>query len=97
MVFRLLKKEDFSKGFLSLLSQLTLVGDVSKQEFVSRLKDVMKNKNHFVYVMEQNNKIVSCATLFIEPKFIHNCGFVGHIEDVVVDKSLIFYQKRLKN
>jgi len=86
MNFRLLEKTDFEKGFLELLSQLTTVGDITKNEFMKRFNQILKNKNHRVYVLEQNNKIVSCATLFLEPKFIHDCGFVGHVEDVVVDK-----------
>ena len=87
MTFRLLEQSDLNKGFLELLGQLTTVGDVTKEQFLYRFKDLLKNKNHRIYVLENANKIVSCATLFVEPKFIHECGFVGHIEDVVVDKA----------
>ena len=87
MSYRLLQPSDFNKGFLDLLSQLTTVGEISKSEFRKRFFEIIKNKNHRVYVLEQGNKIVSCATLLLEPKYIHNCGFVGHIEDVVVDKA----------
>jgi len=31
--------------------------------------------------------VVGAATIFIEPKFIHRGGYVGHIEDVVVRKE----------
>jgi glucosamine-phosphate N-acetyltransferase len=86
MNYRLLTKNDFNKGFLKLLEQLTTVGEISKNDLTKRFFEILKNKNHIVYVLEQNKKIVSCATLFIEPKFIHECGLVGHIEDVVVDK-----------
>ena len=34
---------------------------------------------------DETDQIVACATLVIEHKFIHACGRVGHIEDVVVD------------
>ena len=87
MNYRLLEQNDFNKGFVELLGQLTEVGDISKNGFMERLRNIMKNSNHRVYVLEQNKKIVSCATLLLEPKFIHDCGFVGHIEDVVVDKA----------
>jgi glucosamine-phosphate N-acetyltransferase len=38
-------------------------------------------------VAEINEKIVGSTTLLIEPKFIHQGGIVGHIEDVVVSKE----------
>ncbi len=46
------------------------------------------NKNHIILVYEENNKIFASGTLFIEQKLIRNCGLVGHIEDIVVDKEL---------
>jgi glucosamine-phosphate N-acetyltransferase len=40
---------------------------------------------HFVVVdTADHNSIVGAGTLFIELKFIHACGRVGHVEDVVV-------------
>ncbi|EYU17479.1 hypothetical protein MIMGU_mgv1a016916mg [Erythranthe guttata] len=33
-------------------------------------------------------KIVATGSVFIEKKFIRNCGKVGHVEDVVVDSSV---------
>lgn len=47
-------------------------------------KDIYK-----VVVIEDLDKkaIIATATLFIEQKFIRNCGKCGHIEDVVVDTS----------
>lgn len=33
------------------------------------------------------SQIIAAATLLIERKFIHQCGSVGHIEDVVVDQG----------
>ena len=87
MTYRLLEQEDFNKGFLELLSQLTTVGTITPSEFASRFVDIVANKNHKIYVLEQGKKIISCATLFVEPKYIHECGFVGHVEDVVVDQE----------
>ena len=34
-----------------------------------------------------NGEIIGTTTLLVEPKFIHQGGFVGHIEDVVVNKE----------
>ena len=47
----------------------------------------MENENHIVHVAELDGKIVGSTTLLIEQKFIHEGGFVGHIEDVVVKKE----------
>ncbi len=84
MNYRLLQSSDFNKGFLELLSQLTTVGNISKNMFLNKLKNISKNSLHKIFVLEKDNKIISCATLFIEDKFIHSCGKVGHVEDVVV-------------
>ena len=48
---------------------------------------IMRNSDHVIAVAITDDKVVGAATLFIEPKFIHNGGNVGHIEDVVVDKN----------
>ena len=87
MTYRLLQQGDLQKGFLELLSQLTTVGSISASDYAKRFGELLNNPNHRIYVLEQGKKIVSCATLFLEPKFIHDCGFVGHVEDVVVDKA----------
>lgn len=42
----------------------------------------------FITVIEDENKdIIASATLLLEYKFLHECGNVGHIEDVVVHDS----------
>ena len=78
-----LSLDDYSKGYLELLSQLTIVGEMSKERFEEIF---LKNKNE-IYVVEdlEKNKIIGTASLFIEQKFIHGGGKVGHLEDVVVD------------
>jgi hypothetical protein len=34
-----------------------------------------------------SGRILGTAALIVERKFIHGCGKVGHIEDVVVDEK----------
>ena len=87
MIFRLLQKTDFQKGFIQLLSQLTNTGDITQEQFELQFENICSNKYHYIYVVEDDNKIIACATLLIEPKFIHHCGLIGHIEDVVIDKD----------
>mgnify|MGYP000388492422 CR=1 FL=1 len=93
---RPLKPSDFSKGFLGLLAKLTTVGNVSEEEFTRRFKEIFNAKEksdshtppYFIAVIEDKGRIVATGTLLIEKKFIHGCGCVGHIEDVVVDETM---------
>lgn len=86
---RLLEEFDYYRGYLSLLEQLTYVGQdkITFDEFKKRFTTIYESNNYEIWVVEENNKIVATATLFIEDKFIHELGCVGHIEDVVVDKE----------
>ena len=90
LVLRVLEPDDYSKGYLDLLSQLSTVGEISELEFKKRFKELMAQRDtYFVFVVEDRlkQKLVACVTLFIELKFLHNCGAVGHVEDVVVDQA----------
>lgn len=35
---------------------------------------------------EVSGQLVACGSIFIELKFTHGCGMVGHIEDIVVSR-----------
>ena len=79
--------EDYDRGYLSLLSQLTSVGEISREEWEARwhqLRD--SNSTYYVIVLEDRSlaRVVGAATLVRERKFIHSCGSVGRLEDVVV-------------
>ena len=88
---RALNKNDFSKNYLNLMSQLSPVDikKVTKLEFVSWVEEVNNNISHNIFVIENvdNADIIASGTLLIEPKLIHSFGYVGHIEDIIVDKS----------
>ena len=73
--------EDLNQ-LIPLLSQLTIVGSIES----SQITDHIYN-NIYVLYNTHTNDIVGTITLLIEPKIIHNAGFVGHIEDVVVDEK----------
>lgn len=68
-----------------LLSQLTTVNYISNDKF-RKFLDVKKD-NHKIYVILDNDEIVGCGTILIEPKLIHGMKNVGHIEDIVIDKK----------
>ncbi|KAK1375760.1 Glucosamine 6-phosphate N-acetyltransferase [Heracleum sosnowskyi] len=87
---RKLEISDKSKGFLELLQQLTVCDSVSDQEFQTRFEELKScGDDHVVCVIEDecSNKIIATGSVFIERKFIRNCGKAGHIEDVVVDSN----------
>lgn len=71
-----------------LLSQLSTVGDVSHESLMEFYKCVKASDRHIVAVIENmDNQIIGTATLLVEPKLLHQGSFVGHIEDVVIDKK----------
>jgi len=81
--FRLLEKADYDKNYLELLKQLTTVGDISKEKYEMTI-DKMGAE---VWVIEFEGKIIASVSLLLEQKIIHECGIVGHLEDVVVDRD----------
>merc|ERR1712142_88043 len=84
---RSLSLEDYDKGFLEILSQLTCVGKISREEWEARFQAMKScNDTYFVVVIEDMKlgKVIGAATLVVEKKFIHSCGLVGRLEDVVV-------------
>ncbi|XP_068340460.1 glucosamine 6-phosphate N-acetyltransferase-like [Pyrus communis] len=86
---RKLELSDKGKGFIELLQQLTICDSVSDKDFEDRFKELStRAENHQVFVIEaRSGKIVATGSVFIERKFIRNCGKVGHIEDIVVDAN----------
>lgn len=87
---RPLAKSDYDKGFLECLRNLTHVGNVSKAGFDARFKQLQSQSDLFRLIVlekESTGRIVASGTLLVEPKFIHECGFTGHIEDIVVDPT----------
>ena len=83
-----IQQEDMNIRFLELLSQLTFVGiDVIGNE--TYLKEVYEclNQTNMIFVVKHDDVMIGAGTLLIEQKVIHRLGYVGHIEDVVVDKT----------
>jgi len=89
LLVRPLCLEDYDRGFLQLLSQLTSVGDISREQWQQRWEE-MKNcsSTYYVIVIEDTTVagglVIGAATMVMERKFIHSCGSVGRLEDVVV-------------
>jgi len=84
MIIRPIIYYDLEHGYLDLLSQLTHLGT---GDFFSRFKEIQLNPNITILVAYDNtiNKVIGAGTVWIEPKLIHSCSNVAHIEDVVID------------
>ena len=86
-IIRELKKDDLWNGFLTTLDSLRQTSGINKDKAEKIFENISSNPNHIIAIAELDGKIVASITLLIEPKFIHEGGVVGHIEDVVVDKN----------
>ncbi len=87
MLFRNLELEDYHRGFIHLLSQLTTTGNITFEEFKKNFEQIEKLNNVHIVVIYYKDHIIGTGTLVIEPKFIHKCSYVGHIEDLVIDSK----------
>ncbi|CDO93628.1 unnamed protein product [Kluyveromyces dobzhanskii CBS 2104] len=82
-------KADYA-GVTSVLKVLTTVGDVSKDQFDQlldhwdsvRIGQVPMYNNSVI--VDTNGEVVATGNVLIEKKVIHQCGLVGHIEDIAV-------------
>jgi len=87
LIIRKIIESDLENGFLESLDNLRQTSNLEQDSVKNILKKILENENHIIHVAELNGKIVGSTTLLIEQKFIHEGGFVGHIEDVVVNKE----------
>ena len=87
LIIRELEEKDLENGFLTTLDSLRETSSMNNDKVVEIFKKIKSNPEHHIIVAEINGKIIGTTTLLIEPKFIHQGGLVGHIEDVVVDKN----------
>lgn len=89
---RPLNTNDYDKGFVKLLNQLTEVGEVSREMFLKRFSEMKRCPNsYYVTVIEDTDSVgdsvIGAATLVVEQKFIHGCAVRGRLEDVVVSNE----------
>ncbi|MBM2852796.1 MAG: histone acetyltransferase [Candidatus Nitrosotenuis sp.] len=87
IIIRKIEEGDLNNGFLESLDSLKMASNLSREKAKAILKKITANTNHVIFVAVLNNRIIGSTTMFIEQKFIHDGGLVGHIEDVVVSKE----------
>lgn len=90
LVTRPLERDDFDKGYLALLSQLTKVGDYSREKYEAQF-DCMKALPGVYYVVAvedvDRGRVVATASLIMEHKFIRGAATRGRLEELVVDSE----------
>ncbi|KAF3785819.1 hypothetical protein EJ110_NYTH26952 [Nymphaea thermarum] len=62
----------------------------SLDEFRSRFMEIEAlGDDHVICIVEdtEQGRLVATGSIFVERKFVRDCGKVGHIEDVVVDSA----------
>jgi len=87
VTIRKLEEKDLFRGFLTSLDSLKKSSDLNEDKAKDVFNKIKSNPNHLVFVVILDDKVVGSTTLLIEPKFIHQGGKVGHIEDVVIAKE----------
>lgn len=78
--------EDIKSQYLYLLSQLTETPIITTEEFINQIIKISEIGDIIICYSNEHNKvtIVGSGTIIYEPKIIHGCKNVGHIEDIVV-------------
>jgi glucosamine-phosphate N-acetyltransferase len=83
-----LNEQHFQNGFIETLSFLNEIDTISQEKLIETFIKLKQNADSTIFVaVTSEGKVVGTTTLLIEQKFIHNCGLVGHIEDVVVHEK----------
>jgi len=90
LTIRPLRSDDFNHSFLRLLNQLTDVGNIDEEKFQARVSEVEKDpfQRMLVVIDARSKMILGTGSIIVEPKFIHEAGLVGHVEDVVVEETM---------
>ena len=82
--------EDIKSQYLYLLSFLTETPPISIEEFIQQLIKISDTGDIIIcYLKDSDRKItiLGSGTIIYEPKIIHGCKNVGHIEDIVVHEK----------
>jgi len=84
---RELQEKDHINVFLESLNSWRKASDLDPKKAKIIFKKIKSIPDHIIYVAVRDGKVIGSATIFVEPKFIHGGGKVGHIEDVVVNRE----------
>lgn len=82
IVIRHMNAVDLRRGFLDTVRALRET-NLTLEQAVEVFRRRMRNRVR-TFVALIDGRVVGTASLLIEPKFIHNGGVTGHVEDVAV-------------
>lgn len=84
-VFRRVQEADHV-SYCETLRVLTTVGEISPANFSELVAHWSLNAEmyHPHVIVNEKGQVVATGMLLVERKLIHDCGLVGHIEDVAV-------------
>ena len=91
--FRFLEVGDYSRGFLETLGQMTVIGQISQQDFERQFSEMFTERSDVYKVVvlttcEMDTEVViGSGSLICERKFIRQLGPAGPLEDIVVKDS----------
>ncbi|KAI8060224.1 acyl-CoA N-acyltransferase [Gongronella butleri] len=87
---RALRNTDYERGFLKVLEVLTEVGNHTKEQYLDQFNYLKQHNDQYYTITITNDaedRVVAAGTIFVERKFVHKNGLVGHIEDIAVDQN----------
>jgi len=87
---RPLASTDYNRGYLPVLSVLTVVTDPGEAAWKAQFNAMRSTPSTYYSIVildKASDRIVGVGTVFIERKFLRGLGSVGHIEDIAVDKN----------
>jgi glucosamine-phosphate N-acetyltransferase len=81
--------DDIKTQYLYLLSLLTDAPFITTEEFIHKINEISKMGEIMICYSEKlpNINILGSGTIIYEPKIIHGCKYVGHIEEIVVHEK----------
>jgi glucosamine-phosphate N-acetyltransferase len=81
--------EEIKNNYIDLLSQLTDIEFIANNDFVNQIAEISNIGDtivcYYIDIETELPCIIAAGTIIYEPKIIHGCKPVGHIEDIVVD------------
>lgn len=84
--------ENIKNKYITLLSELTITNDITTELFLNNINKIFQMGLIIVTCIDFPNsdkfKIIGSGTILIEPKIIHGCMNVGHIEDIIVTNEM---------